>query len=285
MSNDIRYDSRVEWIYYHGEKTVCVINEYGNVWNIKTGKLLTYAKDKYDNDIVLIPNIDSTRRYRNLKVSYTVARTFIPNPYEFRYVNHKDGNKDNHHISNLEWSFAYSKKSYSDLELHKICKLMEKGYTDVQIAIELGYNIGFLPYMIKSIPDRWYEIRSQYNIKRQYIRNTESDIHRVCKLLEDGRSLVDISAETGIKTSMIGKIKDGVNWANISSLYNIPNPNKERSIYVTHKKEIMEALQCGITDAGNILDLLNIPDSKKNRKAISIIKQKLKKEKVQRLSQ
>lgn len=40
---------------------------------------------------------------RNLLIHRAVALCFIPNPNNLREVNHKDGDKSNNEVSNLEW--------------------------------------------------------------------------------------------------------------------------------------------------------------------------------------
>lgn len=53
-------------------------------------------------DIVLQKN--GKRTYKH--IHQIVALTFIPNPLDKPQVNHKDGNKYNNHVNNLEWNTA-----------------------------------------------------------------------------------------------------------------------------------------------------------------------------------
>lgn len=48
-------------------------------------------------------SLGSRKNRKLFKVHKAVAETFIPNPDNLPEINHKDGNKQNNDISNLEW--------------------------------------------------------------------------------------------------------------------------------------------------------------------------------------
>ena len=76
----------------------------------------------------------------NLKVSRLVALHFIPNDYDKPTVNHKDGNKQNDHYTNLEWNTVSENTQHAfDNGLAK----NDKGAEDSQsIAVDLYSNDG-----------------------------------------------------------------------------------------------------------------------------------------------
>ena len=52
------------------------------------------------------------KHHKNVMIHRLVAEAFISNPYNERTVNHKDGNKKNNAVTNLEWC------SYSNNQKH-----------------------------------------------------------------------------------------------------------------------------------------------------------------------
>lgn len=69
-----------------------------------TTKVLALAKDH--KGYLRVRLFFGSRR-KNCKVHRLVAEAFIPNPGGLPEVNHKDGDKTNNRVDNLEWSTAH----------------------------------------------------------------------------------------------------------------------------------------------------------------------------------
>lgn len=74
------------------------ISTRGAVKNIKTGKILSLQETGYHH--IRIPHGGQTI---NVRIHRAVAETFLPQPDGCNVVNHKDGNKQNNELSNIEW--------------------------------------------------------------------------------------------------------------------------------------------------------------------------------------
>lgn len=75
------------------------IDENGNVRNIKTGAFRKSFKRK-DGYIGIQLYIG---KVINFQLHRLIAEAFIPNPESKSYVNHKDSNRSNNSLENLEW--------------------------------------------------------------------------------------------------------------------------------------------------------------------------------------
>jgi len=74
--------------------------DYGWKQCIRPSKILSFRKGKYGYLYTVI-SINKIRK--TVKAHRLVAITFLPNPLNLPDINHKDGNKSNNYLSNLEW--------------------------------------------------------------------------------------------------------------------------------------------------------------------------------------
>lgn len=75
------------------------VSNFGKVKNSK-GLILKGSKDKYGYLRVLLSKERKKKKYR---VHRLVSEAFIDNLNNYSYVNHKDENKQNNCVDNLEW--------------------------------------------------------------------------------------------------------------------------------------------------------------------------------------
>ena len=127
------------------------IQDYGGLYQVSnTGKvrdLKNHIKSVYKNNkgYVCLSLYYNGKTYHPT-VHRLVAKAFIPNPNNYEQVNHKDCNKENNSVENLEWCnqrYNYNEGmrtfQYSKNEEHYFAKLKN---SDIPIIYEL-YKLGF----------------------------------------------------------------------------------------------------------------------------------------------
>lgn len=72
----------------------------GEVINTKTGRVLKHCKD---SNGYLCVNLSENGKKKKFLIHRLVAQAFIPNPDNLPEVNHKDEDKTNNYVDNLEW--------------------------------------------------------------------------------------------------------------------------------------------------------------------------------------
>lgn len=89
------------------------ISNHGRVRSLDRFVNGRYTNKAFAKGRILIPNKNGTGylavslcfngNQKNTHVHRLIATYFIPNPYNLPQVNHKDGNKQNNNLDNLEW--------------------------------------------------------------------------------------------------------------------------------------------------------------------------------------
>lgn len=99
------------WKDILGYEGLYQVSNFGRVKSLKFGKerILKLTKDK---DGYLIVNLYKNNKSKTFKVHRLVAEAFIPNPDNLPQVNHKDEDKSNNIVSNLEWCDVKYNQNY-----------------------------------------------------------------------------------------------------------------------------------------------------------------------------
>ena len=135
------------------DRVVSYENEFGTFDRKIKSRILTPAQTTGYQVVSLYKNKKRTMKY----VHRLVAKAFITNPNNYPMINHKDENKLNNVVSNLEWCTASYNMEYNDLREKNgkkqrkpvIGKHLDTGeiirYPSVTSAMNDGYNsIGYV---------------------------------------------------------------------------------------------------------------------------------------------
>ena len=148
----LEYDVRKTIVDTNGMYEIC---STGRIYSCHSNKFLKLIPDKYG---YLKTNIyTSSGKCINVRPHQLVARYFIPNPYGYTTINHKDLDKSNNCIENLEWCSIQENLKHARDNLPKwgprkqSVKIYNVIYNSItEAAYLLGMNREKLKYRVNS---------------------------------------------------------------------------------------------------------------------------------------
>lgn len=108
----------------------------GQIYSYRSNKILSPSKNKRGYLHVVFTKDGKRYDYR---VHRLIAMTFLENPENKEQVNHKDGNKLNNYLSNLEWCTAEE-----NIEHAKKNNLFSHQYTNIPVHTKDGAQVAYV---------------------------------------------------------------------------------------------------------------------------------------------
>lgn len=203
------------------------ISNYGRIWSIRYERLLSLKTDRrgyYRTNITIAPNKTVFTGVHKLELmSFEPILEAANNLY---IPDHIDGNPGNNYIGNLE-------------------------------RVTVSENT-------RRVIDNGLSNCKGQNNARSYI--TDAQVHEICKLLEKrltSPQIADVIAGTNIELrkklpGLIGLIRRGETYLDISSYYNIPGLKGRRRYAPEDAYRICSILCSGVYDVVQVCDMCNI---------------------------
>ena len=117
-------------------QTNYIIHKEGYITNKKTNKILSASLNRKGGYYyVKIKYLD---KWIGISIHRLVALAYIPNPNNLPCVNHKDENKDNNHVDNLEWCTCEYNNRYGTAPERKRSKARELGQMRAVVQLSLS---------------------------------------------------------------------------------------------------------------------------------------------------
>ena len=117
------------------------ITEDGEVFNKRGHKI---KPELTRNGYLRVSLNNDSEKHKRMSVHRLVAEAYIPNPNGYPQVNHKDENKQNNNVSNLEWSTPLHNLNHSSVidkasiaKFHKVkCEETGEVFDSIKEACE-----------------------------------------------------------------------------------------------------------------------------------------------------
>ena len=129
-----------------GYEELFAITEDGQIWSKRSNK---FFKLRLSNGYLTTCTKIGGRSGKSVELMAhrLVAKAYIPNPDNKPFVNHKDGNKQNNHVSNLEWCTPKENSQHaSSLGLYKAASGVDNPCAKLTDEDVLFIRANYKPY-------------------------------------------------------------------------------------------------------------------------------------------
>lgn len=160
----------VEWSHleeYIPDGSGYYISTLGEVFSIKTNKILKGRIDK--NGYITVHLRTGSNKGKHYRVHRLVALAFIERIEGKNIVNHKDGNKQNNSLDNLEWSDPKGNFLHA---LENNLKIQTKEFQK-KIIVELDKNTKEMLFVYSSIKLASKKLKINYNVLSKLVNKKE----------------------------------------------------------------------------------------------------------------
>lgn len=104
-----------KWLPIKGYEGLYEISDKGRVKSLYSRyKGKSFLKQCAGSRGYLLVTLCRDGRQKTVNVHRLVAEAFLPNPNNLQCVNHKDENRQNNEVSNLEWCTYYHNNTFGD---------------------------------------------------------------------------------------------------------------------------------------------------------------------------
>lgn len=147
--------------------------------------------------------------YKTHYIHRLIAEAFIPNPDNKAYVNHKDGNRHNNHVSNLEWTTPSENTQHAvdiglkrtgvlspnsilnEEQVHEICRLLAEGRRVKDIKDMFGISQSIVSEI--KAKKKYKAISSLYTFPEKKRLISDETALWICKMLSEGKRHKEIN--------------------------------------------------------------------------------------------
>lgn len=136
-----------KWKEIQGYENLYLISIDGEIWSLCSNKIIKTYISKFGYERVVLTH---NKKQKNFLVHRLVALAFIPNLNNYPAINHKDENKTNNNVKNLEWCTSKYNCNYGT-RIKRISEKLKQSHKGKHFSRDTEFKKGYNAKMVREL--------------------------------------------------------------------------------------------------------------------------------------